>query len=32
LEIAEKVIRQELTADDKQKALADKLATEIKMN
>jgi F-type H+-transporting ATPase subunit b len=32
LEIAEKVIRQELSADDKQKALADKLATEIKMN
>jgi F-type H+-transporting ATPase subunit b len=32
LEIAEKVIRGELTSDDKQKALADKLAGDINMN
>ena len=32
LEIAEKVVRQELTSDDKQKALATQLAGEIKMN
>lgn len=32
LEIAEKVVRQELSSDDKQKALANQLAGEIKMN
>ncbi|MEY3682434.1 MAG: hypothetical protein RLZZ289_961, partial [Bacteroidota bacterium] len=32
LEIAEKVVRQELSSNESQKALADKLATEIKMN
>ncbi len=32
LEIAEKVVRQELSSDDKQKALASQLAGEIKMN
>ena len=32
LEIAEKVVRQELSSDDKQKALAAQLAGEIKMN
>ena len=32
LEIAEKVVRQELSSDDKQKALATQLAGEIKMN
>jgi F-type H+-transporting ATPase subunit b len=32
LEIAEKVVRHELTSDDKQKALATQLAGEIKMN
>jgi F-type H+-transporting ATPase subunit b len=32
LEIAEKVIRGELSSDDKQKALADKLAGDINMN
>ncbi len=32
LEIAEKVVRQELISDDKQKALATQLAGEIKMN
>ncbi len=32
LEIAEKVIKGELASDDKQKALADKLAEDINMN
>lgn len=32
LEIAEKIVRGELTADDKQKALADKLVSDINMN
>jgi F-type H+-transporting ATPase subunit b len=32
LEIAEKVVRGELTSDDKQKALADKLAGDINLN
>jgi F-type H+-transporting ATPase subunit b len=32
LEIAEKVVRHELSSDDKQKALATQLAGEIKMN
>ncbi|MFM8962640.1 MAG: hypothetical protein ACKOGD_02215, partial [Sphingomonadales bacterium] len=32
LEIAEKVVRQELSSDEKQKALANQLAGEIKMN
>ncbi len=32
LEIAEKIVRGELAADDKQKALADKLASDINMN
>lgn len=32
LEIAETIIRKELSADDKQKALAEKLAADINMN
>ena len=32
LEIAEKIIRGELSSDDKQKALAEKLASDINMN
>jgi F-type H+-transporting ATPase subunit b len=32
LEIAEKVVRHELSSDDKQKSLANQLAGEIKMN
>ena len=32
LEIAEKVVRGELSSDDKQKALADKLAADINLN
>lgn len=32
LEIAEKIIRGELASDDKQKALAEKLASDINMN
>ena len=32
IEIAEKVVRGELAADDKQKALAGKLAEEINLN
>ena len=32
IEIAEKVVRGELSNDDKQKALADKLAADINMN
>jgi len=32
LEIAEKVVRQELSSDEKQKALANQLAGENKMN
>ena len=32
LEIAEKVVRGELSSDDKQKALAEKLAEDINMN
>lgn len=32
IEIAEKVVRGELASDDKQKALADKLAEDINMN
>jgi F-type H+-transporting ATPase subunit b len=32
LEIAEKIVRGELAADDKQKALADKLVSDINMN
>ena len=32
LEIAEKIIRGELSSDDKQKALADKLAADVNMN
>jgi len=32
LEIAETIIRKELSADDKQKALAEKLASDINMN
>ena len=32
LEIAEKVVRGELASDDKQKALAEKLASDINMN
>ena len=32
LEIAEKVVRGELSSDEKQKALADKLAGDINLN
>ncbi len=32
IEIAEKIVRQELSSDDKQKALADKLVDDINMN
>lgn len=32
LEIAEKIVRGELSSDDKQKALADQLASEINLN
>ena len=32
LEIAEKIIRTELSSDDKQKALAEKMADDINMN
>jgi F-type H+-transporting ATPase subunit b len=32
LEIAEKVVRGELSSDDKQKALAEKLAGDINLN
>jgi F-type H+-transporting ATPase subunit b len=32
LEIAEKIIRGELSTDDKQKALAEKLAEDISVN
>jgi F-type H+-transporting ATPase subunit b len=32
IEIAEKVVRHELSSDDKQKSLATQLAGEIKMN
>jgi len=32
LEIAEKIVRHELSSDDKQKALADKMAGDINLN
>lgn len=32
IEIAEKIVRAELTSDDKQKALAEKMATDINLN
>ena len=32
LEIAEKIVRGEMSSDDKQKALADKLAADVNMN
>jgi len=32
IEIAEKIVRHELSSDEKQKALADKLVDDINMN